>query len=190
LRLLAKNGEPLSELTIELVCRTVGSPKYPSDPVERTRARIHLPERYPKAEPLVDILSPIFHPNVWPAGRICFGPKWLITEGLDLLVNRIAKIVVFDPALLNVSSPANPSAALWYRTAVVQMSSLFPTDTLSFLQSSSRKEPKTHWRDLPADAPASTHRIVRCSRCEQQLRVPDRSGTQVRCPKCGNAFRV
>lgn len=188
-RLLGRKGDPPSEIIIELRCKTAGSRDYPGRYVEHTEVRIQFPARYPFQEPLAEVLTPIFHPNVFPAGRICFGTKWIPTEGLDLLVKRIGQIVTFDPALLNEHSPANRDAVGWYRATRARHPGAFPTDSLPFLEAA-RKQTTTKWRDLSAEATPAAPRIVLCGRCSQQLRVPGGSGIQVRCPKCGNVFRV
>ncbi len=71
--------------------------------------------------------TPIFHPNVYPAGAICLGRKWLPTEGLDLLAIRIARIVSFDPELVNTASPANVVANTWYMKLCGDRPEVFPT---------------------------------------------------------------
>ena len=114
LRVTDRSGDAPSEITIQLACRTAGSESYPSRVVERVRARIRFPHRYPFQEPLVELDPPVFHPNVYQSGRVCLGFTWLPTESLDLLVRRLARIVTFDPLVLNTSSPANPAAARWY----------------------------------------------------------------------------
>jgi hypothetical protein len=188
LQILSTRGEPAREVTIEIACKTAASAGYPDDVSQRTKVRIQFPDRYPFQEPLAEIQTPIFHPNVYSSGRICFGTKWIPTEGLDLLVRRIVAIVTFDPSLVNVSSPANAPAAAWYRSVVTAHAHAFPTDTLSF-ESEDRKAKTMQWRDMSPNAAGGT-RIVHCSRCSQALRVPDRAGVRTRCPKCGNTFVV
>lgn len=189
LRVLSHRGDPPSEITIELRCKTAASMEYPARHVERTEVRIQFPARYPFQEPLAEIQTPIFHPNVFASGRICFGTRWIPTEGLDLLVKRIGQILTFDPTLLNERSPANRDAAGWYRETKARHPGAFPTDSLPFLDVG-RRTATARWRDLASDAPAPSSRILRCSRCSQRLRIPDRTGLQVSCPNCGNVFRV
>src|SRR5687767_2896416 len=64
LRLVSCSGDPPSEITIELTCRTAGSRDYPTRALERIRAGIQFPLRYPFQEPLVALDPPVFHPNV------------------------------------------------------------------------------------------------------------------------------
>ena len=188
LEIHAKKGDPPSELTVNLRCRTAASAEYPANAADGARAWIQFPARYPFQEPLVEIKSSIFHPNVYVSGRICFGTKWLPAEGLDLLIKRVIQVVTFDPVVLNLASPANRAAAEWYRTAVARFPSSFPTDALP-LSFSTKTKAKPQWRDLPADSPPAESRVIRCAECQQQLRV-GRPGGQARCPRCGHTFQV
>jgi hypothetical protein len=192
LQVISTKGDPPQEVTITLACRTAASAGYPNDVSRKTTVRVQFPERYPFQEPIAQVLTPIFHPNVYSSGRICFGTKWLPTEGLDLLVRRIIHIVTFDPDVVNVSSPANGSAAVWYRSSVEAHPTAFPTDTLNIV-AAERQEQTMQWRDLtsPSGAGATDGtRVVLCSSCTQSLRVPDMPGMRRRCPKCGNVFAV
>ena len=187
--LISRYGDPPTEVTIELALRTAGSHAYPASAVDRTRARISLPARYPFEAPVVHLAPVTFHPNVYPSGLVCLGFKWVATEGLDLLVKRIAQIITFDPAVINTSSPANGAAAHWYRQALARSPRLFPTDSLDLLSTAAFK-PRPQWRNIetgPAEPPSKT---IQCERCPQRLRVPDVAGVQVRCPRCLHTFRA
>jgi hypothetical protein len=187
LRLLAASGVPPNRVVVELSCRTAGSAEYPGLAVDRTRVSILLPARYPFEPPQAIVDTRIFHPNVFESGLICLGSTWLATEGLDLLTRRIAQIVVFDPDVVNIASPANPVAALWYRQALVRSPDAFPTDIIDFLRMQPHRT-ATRWRNLDAAEPE--FQTIACAGCTQRLRLPDRSGVRVRCPKCGHTFQV
>jgi len=189
LAVVSRRGDPPTDITIELVCRTAGSTAYPARAIDRTRARITLPARYPFQAPVVDLVPVTFHPNVYSSGLVCLGINWLPTEGLDLLVKRIAQIITFDPALINTESPANPVAAAWYLHARAQSPRAFPTDDLGFLVATAHK-PKPQWRDIEITSEQPPRKTIQCERCPQQLRVPDVPGVQVRCPRCLHTFRV
>ena len=189
LLLVSREGDPPTDITIELACRTAGSNAYPARAVDRTRARISLPARYPFQPPAVHVMPVTFHPNVYSSGFVCLGFKWLPTEGLDLLVKRIAQIITFDPVVVNTASPANSTAARWYTEAVARSPQSFPTDSLDFL-SGTAPGPKPQWRDLRVETPAPSCKTIQCEKCSQQLRVPDVPGVQVRCPRCRHIFRV
>jgi hypothetical protein len=187
--LVSRDTVPPTEITIELACRTAGSNAYPVRAVDRTRARISLPARYPFQAPVVHLAPVTFHPNVYSSGLVCLGFKWLPTEGLDLLVKRIAQIITFDPAVINTGSPANASAASWYMRALAQSPRSFPTDSLDFL-SPTPARPKPQWRDIGPGSQQPARKTIQCQKCPQQLRVPDIPGTEVRCPRCLHTFRV
>lgn len=189
LRLIARSGDPPADLTIELACRSALSEEYPGRWVDRVRARIQLPARYPFQPPLVMLDPPIFHPNVYASGQVCLGAKWIPTEGLDLLVRRVAQIVTFDASVLNVHSPANSTAAQWYRTAMVRSPSAFPTDRLGFLLQPETR-PAVQWRELAVEASAGAQLTVQCGSCRRTLRVPHSAGAQARCPACHHIFRI
>ena len=187
--LISRAGDPPTDITLDLACRTAGSSAYPAQAVGRTRAHISFPARYPFHPPVVHLAPVTFHPNVYSSGLVCLGFKWLPTESLDLLVKRIAQIITFDPAVINTHSPANASAAHWYMRALAQTPRAFPTDGLDFL-SATASRPKPQWRDITTGSQESENKTVQCERCPQRLRVPNVPGTQVRCPRCLHTFRV
>lgn len=74
---------------------------------------------YPDRAPSVSMLDkpPVFHPNIFPDGRICIAPTaWTPEEGLGFLVIRVARMLLFASDVTNPSSAANPAAATWYVT--------------------------------------------------------------------------
>jgi ubiquitin-protein ligase len=123
-------GNPLHRLVLHIDAVTVGSTLYPAMKQRGVDVEIALPARFPFEAPAVRITSPIVHPNIWTGGAVCLGSKWLPTEGLDRLAQRIVNIVTFHPNLVNLASPANAAAAQWYRDAVRQRPGAFPTDRL------------------------------------------------------------
>ena len=102
---------------VELRYATAGSDRYPLERREQTRIGIALPARYPFQPPLATVQTPIWHPNVFASGTICLGTRWSPTEGLDLFVQRLARLLTFDPLLVNIASAANREAAAWYERA-------------------------------------------------------------------------
>jgi hypothetical protein len=133
-------GTPPSEITVALNYKTAGSARYPEDVRDTTRIKIVLGARYPFLEPAVDILDPVFNPNVYPSGRVCLGKKWLATEGLDLIVLRVAKILTFDREILNDWSPAHMEAAHWYKAMLRDHPGAFPSDTLGLVEEAPPKK--------------------------------------------------
>jgi hypothetical protein len=119
-------GEPPGLYVLALHCRSVaclqdGQPLFTTRP----RVRIQLPALYPAEPPQAAVLSPIFHPHIWPNRMVCLG-KWSPAEKLDSLVLRIASILIFDPAQFNWKSVANHEAAAWAQ----HHPQLFPLDDL------------------------------------------------------------
>jgi ubiquitin-protein ligase len=97
----------------------------PSGPVYREEhtVSVHFPNLYPAQAPIATMLTPVFHPHVWPNGTICIG-AWKPTEKLDTLLQRIGDILIYAPAALNWRSVADDAAATWAR----QNLDLFPLD--------------------------------------------------------------
>jgi hypothetical protein len=121
-------GAPLDEAVLTLSYKTAPSPRYPEEKRDSTRIRVVLSARYPFQEPAIDVLDPVFNPNVYGSGRFCLGAKWMPTEGLDMLIMRVAKILTFDPEILNDRSPANMEATQWYKATQAAHPQAFPTD--------------------------------------------------------------
>ncbi len=90
------------------------------------RAEIMLSSSYPLTEPAANMLTPVFHPHVFPSLKICMGRKWVPTEYLDDFVLRIGNILCFSPEYIDPASPANRDALSWIKKNV----HLIPTDTL------------------------------------------------------------
>jgi hypothetical protein len=105
--LLAGPTPALPHAALELRYAIARSERYPADVTRQTRLRIVLPARYPFQPPVATVLTPVWHPNVFPAGVICLGTRWLAAEGLDLFVQRLARLLTFDSLLVNTASPAN-----------------------------------------------------------------------------------
>lgn len=70
---------------------------------------IHLPAGYPREQPLVLPLTPIFHPNV--TDRYCISDNWTAGESLMDVITRLADIIQYRS--YNTKSPLNGRAAHW-----------------------------------------------------------------------------
>jgi ubiquitin-protein ligase len=185
------SGNPINKIEIELGYKTAPNKKYPAEVSKKTKVLIELPSRYPFQEPKAVIKTKIFHPNVYSNGTICFGTKWLPTEGLDLLVKRIAQIITFDTSILNESSPANPDALKWYRKIGSSHSDAFPTEKVSF--SGQTKKKTMSWTDVSSGAkqkPGTSKTVVKCPSCGGSLRVPKGKSGKIRCPSCSKLFEA
>jgi hypothetical protein len=160
---------PGRPIRLQYRCRTAGGDDYPGRAVVGVTLKIDLPARYPFERPVVAVESPIFHPNVFANGVVCQGDCWLPSEGLDLLVQRMIRLAIFEPAHVNPGSPANRLAANWYMEQVVRTPEAFPTD-------------RVEW---------GGERVVRpCPACGQSLRLPAGRRGMVTCPACRRSVEI
>jgi ubiquitin-protein ligase len=168
-------------ITIELNLPTAASYHYPAQVQNTCTIEIQLPVRYPFAPPTAKVLSPLWHPNVFTNGTICLGTRWQATEGLDLFIARIVKLLIYDPLLVNLQSMAHPEAGRWYRKALLTHSAAFPT-----VQTHAG-----HWLRDPRGQNLAIERIGKaCPSCKATLRLPKGRSGVVQCPKCRSDFEV
>lgn len=123
-------GRPPDQYVLLFKCRSIER-LADGKPVYRTlhRMKIRLPAKYPapSAPPQAQMLTPIFHPHVYPNGEICMG-SWETSEYLDMFVLRMGASLQFDRRYLNVRDPANEQATYWANRNLI----LLPTDTCTF----------------------------------------------------------
>lgn len=164
-------GSP--RFVLDLDYATAGSRRYPAEKQPRSRVAIELAARHPFEPPVARVLTPIFHPNVFASGIVCQGTKWLPSEGMDLFVRRIVRLLAFDPLLTNTSSAANGAAAQWYAAQARAHPHAFPTDRAALALGE------------------TPERVVRtCPQCGRQLRLPVGRRGSVQCPLCQRAFET
>jgi hypothetical protein len=189
-RIVLVNGPSvaLPQIDLELRYAVARSERYPVDVTRLTHLRISLPARYPFQAPTATVLTPIWHPNVFPAGVICLGTRWLASEGLDLFVQRLARLLTFDSLLVNIHSPANRAAADWYARTRRERPDAFPSDRPQFGDArSDGARSRVGWRETIAD----DGRVERaCPNCTRRLRLPAGRKGRVRCPGCGKSFET
>ena len=186
--LLAGPSTASPSASLELRYSTAGSDRYPLERRERTRIGLSLPARYPFQPPLAAVQTPIWHPNVFASGTICLGTKWSPTEGLDLFVQRLARLLTFDSLLVNTASAANREAAAWYERARRQHPQAFPSDRPQFEPAAARRAgARIRWHETPPD----DGRVpFCCPGCARTLRLPSGRAGRVRCPGCGTRFEA
>jgi ubiquitin-protein ligase len=123
-------GDPPTEYVLTYRCRGIEAIK-DGHPVYRTthKVRIRLPSRYPSpaAPPQVEVLTPLFHPHVYPNRTVCLG-VWQTSEFLDELALRLGAMLQFDRRCLNIKDPANEEAVAWAQKNLL----LLPTDNRAF----------------------------------------------------------
>jgi len=80
------------------------------------RAELYMPADYPLVPPVVEWLTPLFHPNIlgsdhpYHPGATCLGP-WSPSIHLDILAEHLADMISYRT--YNISSPLNTYAAQW-----------------------------------------------------------------------------
>jgi ubiquitin-protein ligase len=183
--LLSVPNGSMQRFLLDLRFTTAGSSVYPNAKQPVIRLAIDLPARYPFQPPVATITTPIFHPNVFASGLVCQGAKWLPSEGMDLFVRRIAKLVTFDPLLVNAQSAANGEAMRWYVRAVRETPHAFPSDRVEIVLAEEER-PKVQWQAAPV-----AERVVKpCPACGTKLRLPAGKTGTVNCPGCGVGFEA
>jgi len=186
--LVSGPARALPQVELELRYATARSERYPLDVARQTRLRIALPSRYPFVPPVATVLTPVWHPNVFPAGVVCLGTRWLPSEGLDLFVQRLARLLTFDSLLVNTGSPANRTAAEWYERTRRQRPDAFPSDRPRFGATAPRAgRSGVGWREA---VPADDRVTRRCPSCGRALRLPAGRSGRVRCPGCTITFEA
>jgi len=139
-------GNPVTLVELEIRLETVRNARYPEDKQIANALQIELPARYPFDPPKVTVTTPIWNPNIFTSGLICLGQKWIPTHNLALLVQRVMQILVLDPTIINLASPANGDAAKWYAGAIRRNPLLFPTVRLDSLRVPPQR--KMVWRTI------------------------------------------
>ena len=110
-RIVKTVGNPPTEYTFRLTCKGIkslsgGRPVYS----EQHDLRIALPTAYPRAQPELAMLSPIFHPN-FHGQTICIGHSYSPSMGLDDLVVVIIQMIRYEN--YNPASAYNHDAVAW-----------------------------------------------------------------------------
>jgi ubiquitin-protein ligase len=190
IRVTRVSGNPIAQIELKLTVRTAGDDNFPSKALREVDATIQLGARYPFDEPAVSLRTKVFNPNVYTSGRVCLGSKWLATEYLDLLAQRLFRILAFDESIVNTSSAANGEAARWYIRARLKHPADFPTDAL--IVARAKASPSMKWTDVSATPSVSADRrvIVACPKCQTKLRLPIGRSGSVSCPACKHSFEA
>jgi ubiquitin-protein ligase len=168
-------------VTLILKLPTALSADYPNHGQSHCRISLVFPLRYPFEAPTAKVLTAIWHPNVFPNGNVCLGSRWQASEGIDLFVARVARLLIFDPLLVNLQSMANQSAGAWYARTIKTHPNAFP----------SVQAQVTHWLRDPRGQNQAIERVaLACPSCSSTLRLPvGRSGV-VQCPRCRHEFEA
>jgi Ubiquitin-conjugating enzyme len=186
LDVLEVGGQPPRRVRLRLAIPTARSAVFPVDRQAVSELVVELPEAYPLQEPRLTITTPVFNPNVYASGVVCHGMIWMPTEGLDLLVVRVMRLLALDPAIVNLRSAANGVAAAWYRMVIAQHPRAFPSVAIAAPRRAER--PTVAWR--AADDAVLAKQLVGCTGCGVKLRVDAGKSGTVACPRCGARVEV
>ncbi|GGA51381.1 ubiquitin-conjugating enzyme E2 [Dyella nitratireducens] len=184
IRVIGCNGSPISHISLRFQVQTAADDRYPAKSLTEVDATIELSARYPFQEPSVVVKTNVFNPNIYTSGRVCLGSKWIATEYLDLLAQRLFKILSFDDSVINVASAANGDAARWYLRAKGASPQSFPSDSLQV--STAGQKSSVSWTDKSEEQVAKV--VVTCPHCGANVRLPAGKAGSVVCPKCKNSF--
>jgi len=180
-------GRP--RFVLDLGYTTVGSNRYPATRQASSRIAIDLAPRHPFQPPVTTVLTPVFHPHVFSSGIVCIGSKWLPSEGMDLFVHRVVRLLAFDPLLMNPYSIADGAANAWYQAALRRHPEAFPTDADALALVVEEAVRGDNARGNARVEPAE--RVIRhCPHCRAGLRLPAGRSGSVRCPECGRDFQT
>ncbi len=123
-------GRPIDQYVLVYRCRGIerleaGHPVYR----DMHRVAIRLPSKYPApiAPPVVQLLTPLYHPHVYKNLVVCMG-AWQTSEFLDEFALRLGALLQFEREYLAIKDPANEEAVEWAKKNRM----LFPTDTCTF----------------------------------------------------------
>jgi ubiquitin-protein ligase len=88
-------GDPPEDYIILFHCRGIaqlrnGQPVFSHE----HRVRIYLHTDYPRLEPSMQWLTPIFHPNISPNGHVCIN-KWYASKTLDELCLMLGSMIQY-----------------------------------------------------------------------------------------------
>src|SRR6266404_6061324 len=186
IEIVGSSGSPISQIRLRLKVPTAPNERYPREVQSVSDIRIDLPSSYPIRPPIVTVTSPAWNPNIFQSGLVCLGRDWVATQGLDLLILRVIKILAFDPLIVNTIHPANAQAAAWYNRVRARQPDAFPTVNTEALKGE-RPRPGIGWRNLE-EPPEQV--VIDCVACKAKLRVDKGKRLRVRCPKCSTVFEV
>ena len=100
------------DITIDGIETLVGTTESNYTECSRHVFHIELPPGYPMTAPIVKFDNPIFHPNWYLDGRVCYGDHWSSSDRLRDFIVDIVQMMMFK--IVMPDSPANSDANMWY----------------------------------------------------------------------------
>ena len=204
LEILSSFDQQAKHLRLRALLTSPKNDRYPNEQAPHIAITINFPARYPFEPPTAKVDTPIYHPNVFTNMTICLGTQWSISEGLDLFVARILRLLTYDPQLVNIHSAANGAAARWYKQLSHRQPNVFPTVARKQApwiyeprasESASKADIRSGSDHAAGSAKQTEHRkIIQCPSCQQNIRLPNfppgfKSGL-VTCPNCKTDLAV
>ncbi len=95
-----------------LACGGPGARQY--ETCDHHRIVIGFPDDYPRRSPMIEITSPVFHPNIAANGRIALpdiGMSWQTDLTVDIVIERIWDLI--RVATMDIDNAINGAAARW-----------------------------------------------------------------------------
>ncbi|KAG8762314.1 hypothetical protein FRC11_009903 [Ceratobasidium sp. 423] len=96
------------------------------------KARLTFPDNFPLLPPEMRFITPMWHPNIYPDGRVCISilhppgedqygfeqasERWLPVHGVESILVSVISLLSSDTP--NTDSPANVDAAVQVRTDI------------------------------------------------------------------------
>lgn len=121
--------EYLLTVSVRTYAITLRSHRYTVGATQRCMIKLTLWDSYPVAAPSVRMLDipPVFHPNWYSHGSYCPSQPWEPDCSLKDYVLRMIGTLCYDPALVELTAPANYKALDWYLKNR-DNTALFPSD--------------------------------------------------------------
>lgn len=100
------------DITIDGIETLVGTTESNYNRCSRHVFHIELLPGYPVTAPIVTFDNPIFHPNWYDTGELCYGSQWAASDRLRDFIVDIIQMLMFE--IVRPSSSANLHAKEWY----------------------------------------------------------------------------
>lgn len=100
------------DITIDGIETLVGTTESNYTECSRHVFHIELPPGYPVIGPSVKFTNPIFHPNWYRDGRLCYGDHWAASDRLRDFIVDIVQMMMFE--IVEEDNSANGDAKMWY----------------------------------------------------------------------------
>lgn len=111
-------------VTISKIETLVGTTEKKAVKQRRHVFTIDIPPEYPEVRPNVKFEKPVFHPNWYSSGRVCYGRQWAPVDKLSELVVDTVKMMLFE--IVAPGDPANGDANGWYKRNKESIRNIIP----------------------------------------------------------------